>query len=69
MSEPLASVIEALAQRISGGGFRSEADISQGVVKPVLRELGWPVFDVQVVASGIQDWFEECRLRALPSGR
>ena len=50
MSEPLASVIEALAQRISGGGFRTEADISQGVVKPVLHELGWPVFNVQVVA-------------------
>ena len=50
MSEPLASVIEALAQRISGGGFRSEADISQGVVKPVLHELEWPIFDVEVVA-------------------
>ena len=50
MSETLASVIKALAHRISGGGFRSEADISQGVVKPVLHELGWPVFDVQVVA-------------------
>ena len=50
MSEPLASVIKALAQRISGGSLRSEADISQGVVKPVLHELGWPVFDVQVVA-------------------
>ena len=46
----LASVIEDLAKRISGGSFRSEADISQGVVKQVLHELGWPVFNVQVVA-------------------
>ena len=50
MSETLASVIDALAQGISSGSFRTEADISQGVVKPVLHELGWPVFDVQVVA-------------------
>lgn len=49
MSEPLASPIEALAQRISPDGFRSEPDISQGVVTPVLHELPWPVFNVQVV--------------------
>ena len=50
MPETLASVIKALAERISGGNFQSEADISQGVVKPILHELGWPIFDVQVVA-------------------
>ena len=32
------------------GRFRSEAEISQGVVSRVLNELEWPVFDVQIVA-------------------
>ena len=50
MPEPLVSVIKALAERISAGSFQTEADISQGVVKPILHELGWPIFDVQLVA-------------------
>lgn len=50
MSERLKSTIEDLGRRIGAGSFRSEAEISQGVVKRVLHELEWPVFDVQVVA-------------------
>ena len=50
MSHRLTSVIDDLAQRIAAGSYRSEAEISQGVVKRVLHELDWPVFDVQVVA-------------------
>ena len=50
MSEALTSTIDDLAKSIAAGSFRSEADISQGVVKRVLHELEWPVFDVQVVA-------------------
>ena len=50
MSHRLTSVIDDLAQRIAAGSYRSEAEISQGIVKRVLHELDWPVFDVQVVA-------------------
>ena len=50
MPHRLTSAIDDLAQRIAAGSYRSEAEISQGVVKRVLHELDWPVFDVQVVA-------------------
>ena len=50
MSHRLTSAIDDLAQRIAAGSYRSEAEISQGVVKRILHELDWPVFDVQVVA-------------------
>ena len=43
----LTSVIEDLKQRMDS--FHGEAEISQGVVIPILQELGWPVFDVHVV--------------------
>ena len=46
----LTSTIRDLKQLIAAGSFRSEAEISQGVVKRLLNELEWPVFDVQVVA-------------------
>ena len=45
----LTSAIEDLQQRIAAGSFRSEAEISRGVVSRILHELGWPVFDVHVV--------------------
>ena len=50
MPEQLASALQDLAKGIAVGSFRSEAEISQGVVKRVLHELEWPVFNVQVVA-------------------
>ena len=50
MSQRFAEAIEDLAKGIGAGSFRSEAEISQGVIKRVLHELGWPVFNVQVVA-------------------
>ncbi len=50
MSQQFAEAIEDLAKGIGAGSFRSEAEISQGVIKRVLHELGWPVFNVQVVA-------------------
>ena len=49
MPEQLVSALEDLAKGIAVGSFRSEAEISQGVVKRVLHELEWPVFNVQVV--------------------
>lgn len=50
MSDRLTPTIANLAKGIAAGSFRSEAEISQGVVKRVLHELGWDVFDMQVVA-------------------
>ena len=47
--EPLTSTIEDLKRRIAAGEFRSEAEISQGVVIRILRELGWPDHQTQVV--------------------
>lgn len=50
MSKRFAETIEDLAKGIGAGSFRSEAEISRGVVTRVLHELGWDIFDVQVVA-------------------
>ena len=50
MSEQLAPTIQDIAQDIAAGTFRSEAEISQGVVKHILQELGWPIFKTQVVS-------------------
>lgn len=47
--ETLASTIEDLKRRITAGEFRSEAEISQGVVIRILRTLGWPDHQTQVV--------------------
>jgi len=48
-SETLTAAIRDLKRRIAAGSFRSEAEISRGVVSRILHELGWPVFDVHVV--------------------
>lgn len=45
----LTPTIEDLKSRIAAGEFRSEAEISQGVVIRILRELGWPDHQTQVV--------------------
>ena len=50
MPNRLARTIESIAEGIAAGSYRSEAEISAGVVKRVLNDLGWPVFDTQVVA-------------------
>lgn len=50
MPDRLTRTIEDLAKGIAAGSYRSEAEISQGVVKRILNDLGWPVFDMQVVA-------------------
>ena len=47
--ETLTSTITDLKQGIAAGSFRSEAEISRGVVSRILHELAWPVFDVHVV--------------------
>lgn len=47
--ETLTSTIADLKQSIAAGSFRSEAEISRGVVTRILHRLAWPVFDVHVV--------------------
>ncbi len=49
MSERLVPTIRNIAKGIAEGRFRSEAEISQGVVKQIFYELSWPQFDMQVV--------------------
>ncbi|MGQ9874110.1 MAG: hypothetical protein ACUVSL_02470 [Chloroflexus sp.] len=46
---PVANHIEKVRERLRRGEFPSEAAVSQGVVLPSLHELGWPVFDTNVV--------------------
>jgi len=36
-------------KRLQRGKFISEAAVSQGILLPVLHELGWPVFDTSIV--------------------
>ena len=50
MSDRLTSAIAEIAHKIKAGEYRSEAEISLGIIQRVLHELSWPVFDNQVVA-------------------
>ena len=43
------STIADVKRGIAAGSFRSETEISRGVVGRILDGLGWPVFDVHVV--------------------
>jgi predicted type IV restriction endonuclease len=45
----LASHIEDVRAGIKAGRFKNEAAVSQGIVLRLLRELGWPIYDTQVV--------------------
>ncbi len=49
MTEQLSQTIEGIARGIAAGSFRSEAEISQHVVLPVLQGLGWNPFAPGVV--------------------
>lgn len=46
----LADRIGQIQRDLRTGRFANEAAVSQGVVLPLLHELGWPVFDTRVVA-------------------
>ena len=41
--------IEKVREGLRSSAFPSEAAVSQGIFLPALHELGWPVFDTQVV--------------------
>ena len=41
--------VKSIQVKLRSGTFASESAVSQGVVLPVLHELGWPVFDPQAV--------------------
>lgn len=45
----LIEFIERLRDDLRRGRFPSEAAVSQGIVLPILHELGWPVFDTAMV--------------------
>ena len=51
MPETLTSTIRDLRQQIVAGAFESEADIRRGVVIRILDVLGWPKYDVGIVAE------------------
>ncbi|KKZ12464.1 MAG: hypothetical protein TE42_04510 [Candidatus Synechococcus spongiarum SP3] len=57
MCKKLASTIQSIAKEIENDTCKSEAAISQGIIRRVLSEIGWPPFDVKVVAPefGIGD--------------
>jgi predicted type IV restriction endonuclease len=46
---PLQSEIERIREAIPAGQFVNEASVCTGIVLPILQQLGWPVFDPQVV--------------------
>ena len=41
--------IESITNNIRAGKFSNEASVSQGIVLRILQELGWPIFDSNVV--------------------
>lgn len=41
--------IDKVRERLRRGDYVSEAAVSQGILLPALHELGWPVFDTNVV--------------------
>ncbi len=41
--------IEQVREQLRRGDFTSEASVSQGILLPILYELGWPVFDTKIV--------------------
>ena len=47
---PIKIFIERAQVLLRQGALISEAAVSQGILLPVLHELGWPVFDTSVVA-------------------
>lgn len=46
----LQETVQRIKAGLSVGSFGTEAEVSNGVVLPILQDLGWPVFDVAVVA-------------------
>ena len=46
----LETELQRIRAAIPGGTFVNEAAVSTGIVLPILHQLGWPVFDPQVVA-------------------
>jgi predicted type IV restriction endonuclease len=41
--------IERVRDELRKGSFTSEAAVSQGIILPILNELGWPVFNTTIV--------------------
>ena len=45
----LESCLDKVKEKLASGGYDSEAAVSQGVLLPILRELGWPVDETSIV--------------------
>jgi hypothetical protein len=45
----IANHIERVRDGLRRGSFTSEAAVSQGILLPILNELGWPVFNTTIV--------------------
>ena len=46
---PLQTTIDAIRDRLARGIFKNEAEVRQGIVNELLRELGWSLGDTTVV--------------------
>ncbi len=46
---PLESLLTDIIARLRQGRFQNEHAVSQGIVLPILRELGWDIFDTTLV--------------------
>ena len=45
----LQTTIDEIRDRLERGIFKNEASVRLGIVDELLRELGWPVSDTQIV--------------------
>ena len=45
----LESTLTDIIARLRQGRFQNEQAVSQGIVLPILRELGWDIFDTTLV--------------------
>ena len=46
----IANHLEKVKEGLQQGKFTSEENVKQGIVEPILYELGWLVFDISIVA-------------------
>ncbi|MBM2825867.1 MAG: hypothetical protein HW402_1531 [Dehalococcoidales bacterium] len=47
--ETFEETIERVREGLRRGSFTSEAAVSQGILLPILNEMGWPVFNTTIV--------------------
>ncbi|MCG3149143.1 MAG: hypothetical protein PCFJNLEI_02602 [Verrucomicrobiae bacterium] len=67
----LESTLNDIIARLRQGRFQNEQAVSQGIVLPILRELGWDIFDTTLVWPEYQtgEGRADCRTRQRRLGR